>query len=136
LEVEAAQLPFRRPDRGKPSSAWTTVQIGGDETVYRGGGHVANGERVVGEPVPDGVLARVSAKAGMGCRGAVDGNDRPQALRLFASDACGTFGYLRLTITHAGRTDPVGEIVLGSTDRDVNVRLGSGMLLRVDSGNR
>jgi hypothetical protein len=136
LEVEAAQLPFWTPDRGTPSSAWTTVQIGGEETVYRGGGHVANGERVVGEPVPDGVLARVSAKPGMDCRGAVDGNDRPQALWLFSSDACGTFGYPRLTISHAGRTDPVGEIDLSSTEGDVKVRTGSGMLLRVDRGNR
>jgi len=136
LEVEAAELPFWTPDRGTPSSAWTTVQIGGEETVYRGGGHVVNGERVVGEPVPDGVLARVSARAGMDCRGAVDGNDRPQALWLFASDACGIFGYPRLKISHAGRTDPVGEIDLSSMEGDVKVRSGSGMLLRVDRGNR
>jgi hypothetical protein len=135
-EVEAAQLPYWTPDRGTPSSAWTTVQIGGQETVYRGGGHVENGQGVVGEPVPGGVLARVSARAGMDCRGAVDGNDRPQALWLFASDACGIFGYPRLTISHAGRTDPVGEIDLSSTERDVKVRSGSGMLLRVDLGNR
>jgi hypothetical protein len=136
LEVEEAQLPFWTPDRGTPSSAWTTVQIGGDEIVYRGGGHVINGDRIVGEPVPDGVLARVSAKAGTDCRGTVEGNDRPQALWLFASDACGTFGYPRVRITHAGRTDPAGQIVLTSTDGDLKVRSGSGMLLRVNSSNR
>jgi hypothetical protein len=136
LEVEEAQLPFWTPDRGTPSSAWTTIQIGGDEIVYRGGGHVSNGERTVGEPASDGVLARVSAKAGTDCRGAVEGNDRPQALWLFGSDACGTFGYPRVMITHAGRSDPVGEIVLTSIDGDLNVRSGSGMLLRVNSGNR
>jgi hypothetical protein len=135
-EVEEAELPYWTPDRGTPSTAVTTVQIGGDEIVYRGGGHVSNGERTVGEPVPDGVLARVSAKAGTDCRGAVEGNDRPQALWVFGSDVCGTFGYPRVGITHAGRTDPVGEIVLTSTGGDVNVRSGSGMLLRVNSASR
>ncbi|HYL69110.1 MAG TPA: hypothetical protein VEX69_08085 [Candidatus Limnocylindria bacterium] len=136
LEVEQAQLPYWSPDRGTPSTVWTTVQIGGDEIVYRGGGHVSNGERTVGEPVPDGVLARVSAKTGTECRGAVEGNDRPQAVWVFGSDVCGTFGYPRVNITHAGRTNPVGEIVLTSTDGDVNVRSGSGMLLRVNSASR
>jgi hypothetical protein len=136
LEVEEAQLPLRMPDRGTPSSTWTTIQIGGDEVVYRGGGPVAKGVEVVGEPVPDGVLARASAKAGTECRAVVEGNDRPQAMWLFASDACGAFGYPRVVITHAGRTDPIGEIVLTSTDRDLNVRSGSGMLLRVNGSNR
>jgi len=136
LEVEEAELPYWTPDRGTPSTVITTVQIGGDEVVYRGGGPVAKGAEVVGEPVPDGVLARARAKAGTECRGAVEGNDRPQALWVFGSDACGMFSYPRVTITHAGRTDPMGQIVLTSTDGDVNVRSGSGMLLRVNSGNR
>lgn len=136
LEVDEAQLPLHPADRGTSSSAWTTIQIGGGEVVYRGGGPVARGDRVVGEPVPDGVLVRVSAKEGSECRGAMGGNDRPQALWLFASDACGVFGYPRVRIAHAGRTEPIGEIVLTSTEGDVNVRSGSGLLLRVNNGNR
>jgi hypothetical protein len=136
LEVEEAELPYWTPDRGTPSTVITTVQIGGEEVVYRGGGPVAKGIEVVGEPVPDGVLARVRAKVGTECRGAVEGNDRPQALWVFGSDACGMFSYPRLRIAHAGRTDPVGEIVLTSTSGDVNVRSGSGVLLRVNRGDR
>ncbi len=136
LEVEEAELPYWTPDRGTPSTVITTVQIGGDEVVYRGGGPVAKGIEVVGEPVPDGVLARARAKAGTECRGMVEGNDRPQALWVFGSDACGMFSYPRLRIAHAGRTDPIGEIVLTSTEGDVNVRSGSGMLLRVNGSNR
>ena len=136
LEVDEAQLPLYPADRGTSSSAWTTNQIGGGEVVYRGGGPVARGDRVVGEPVPNGALARVSVSEGAECRGSVGGNDRPQALWLFASDACGTFGFPRLRIMHAGRTEPIGEIVLTSTGGDVLVRSGSGMLLRVNSGIR
>jgi hypothetical protein len=130
MEVESAQIPAFGPDRGTPEDAWTTNQIGG-EVVYRGGGPVADGVRPVGQPAPNGVLAQVSVRPGTQCSADAAGNDRPQALWLFSSDACGAYGFSGLTVVHAGRTNPVGEITLMSEHGDVNVRAGSGMLLCV-----
>jgi hypothetical protein len=132
MAVEDAQIPEGGPDRGTPSEAWTTNQVGG-EVVYRGGGPVANGLQSVGEPTYGGVLVRVSGKPGTKCRGEMEGNDRLQSLWVFSSDACGTYGFADLAIVHAGRSNPVGEITLASEHGEVNVRAGSGMLLRVNS---
>jgi hypothetical protein len=133
MAVEAAQLPETGPDRGTSENAWTTDQIGG-EVVYRSGGLVANGLSSVGEPTTNGgVLVHVSGKPGTKCRGEIDGNDRLQALWVFSSDACGVYDFAGLEIVHAGRTNPVGLIILASDKGDFNVRAGSGMLLRVNS---
>jgi hypothetical protein len=130
MAVEEAQIPAFGPDRGTSENAWTTEQIGG-EVVYRGGGPVANGLRFVGRPAPNGVLVQVSSKPGSECRGDIGGDDRMQALWVFSSDACGAYGFANLVITHAGRTNPAGEIILAANHGDLNVRGGSGMLLRV-----
>ena len=135
MAVEEAQVPKFGPDRGTPEDAWTTEQIGG-EVVYRGGGPVADGLRTVGMPTANGVLVHVFAKPGTKCLDEIDGNDRLQALWVFSSDACGAYGFADLAITHAGRTKPVGEITLASEHGNVNVRAGSGMLLRVDGKTR
>jgi len=132
MAVEDAQLPQTGPDRGTSENAWTTVQIGG-EVVYRGGGPVANGLRSVGTPAANGVLVHLSADPGTKCRGEIEGNDRLQALWVFSSDARGAYDFPDLTIAHAGRTNPVGEVMLVSDHGDVNVKAGSGMLLRVAS---
>jgi len=130
MAVEQAQLPETGPDRGTSENSWTTDQIGG-EVVY-GGWEVANGLRPVGEPTAHGVLVHVSAKPGTKCRGEIQGIDRLQALWVFSSDACGAYDFEDLEIVHAGRSNPVGEITLASEHGDVNVRAGSGMLLRVN----
>jgi len=131
MAVEAAQVPESGPDRGTAQNSWTTDQIGG-EVVYRGGGPVANGLLSVGKPTTNGVLVHVSARPGTNCRGEIEGNDRLQALWVFSSDACGVYDLANLAIVHAGRSNPVGEITLASDRGDVNVRAGSGMLLRVN----
>src|SRR6201987_5960039 len=130
VEVNSARIP-QYDDRGSSSYVNTTWQIGG-ETVYRGGGQGRDGKRIVGEPVNDeGVLGRVRANPEGNCRGAIDGNDQLQALWLFSSDACGVYGYRHVKIEHAGRTSPMGEITLSSEWGEINIRGGSGMLLRV-----
>ena len=130
LEVEFAQVPTIGPGKGDVYDWLSTTQVGG-EVVYGKGGEVTNGARVVGRSVNDGVLAQVNAKEGTKCRGAVEGNNRPQAFWVFSSDACGAYGFPSLIISHTGWTDPRGEIVLVSERGPVKIRSGSGMLLRV-----
>ena len=128
LEVEQAQIPQSGPDRGTERNAWTTVQIGGDEVVYRGGGPVARGDETVGVPTYDGVLGRLRAASGKSCAGA---SDQVQALWLFATDACGVYGLDDVKIAHAGRTSPRGEIILASQKGNFKIASGSGLLLQI-----
>jgi hypothetical protein len=89
----------------------------------------------VGKAVNGGVLSQVRAKEGTNCRGAIDGNDSPQALWVFSSDACGIYGLEHISITHAGRTDPTGVIVLTSNNGKLKIAAGTGMLLRVSANS-
>jgi hypothetical protein len=132
MDVSEAQIPESGPDRGTSEYNWTTDQIGG-EVDYRGGGAIVHAAEIVGHSVPNGVLVRVSPKSGMKCRGEFDGNDRPQALWVFSSDACGLYDFPGMILSHAGRTDPVGQITLLSSTGNLNIRAGSGMLLRITS---
>lgn len=132
MDVSNAQVPESGPDRGTPQYRWTTDLIGG-EVNYGGGSSVVHGSYIVGQSVPPGVLVHVDATSGMKCSGEIDHNERLQALWVFSSDACGVYGFPGLTITHAGRTTPVGEIALHSDKGNVKIRAGSGMLLRVNS---
>ena len=128
-EVFDAQLPTNNFDEyGTSIADWTTVQVGGD-AVYRGDGKVISWDnRVVGSATVGGdVTAKLTAVPDRGCRGAIDGNDSEQALWVFSTTACGAYGFRELKIAHAGRTDPVGEIVLESPI-NVQVRGGSGLL--------
>ncbi len=134
LEVEFAQIPTSGPGESDVYDWLTTVQVGGD-VVYGKQGVVDGKSGTVGKSLLDGVLVHVVANADNGCRGAIAGNDSPQALWVFSSDACGVYGFPRLEIRHAGRTTPLGEIVLESTKGPVQIRSGSGALLRVDSGS-
>jgi hypothetical protein len=131
LEVEFAQIPETTPGFGTPYPWVTTRQIGGDE-VYGVGGVVTDQmTNPVGKGVFGGVLVHVRTQPETKCRGALDPEDRLQALWVFSSDACGVYGMTGVKIAHAGRTEPVGEIILVAESGDVRVRSGSGMLLRV-----
>jgi hypothetical protein len=134
VEVEQAQIPLTGPDRGTSQDALTTTQIGG-EAVYRGGGPVQGAFGKVGKPVPGGVLSRLNPNPERGCRDPIDATEVPQPLWVFSSDACGTYGLPHLEIVHAGRTNPIGEIILESTKGEMNVRSGAGVLLRLDSAD-
>lgn len=127
VEVNDALVPKNGPDRGTPSSAYTTVLVGGD-VVYRGGGPVMLGKDEVGVPVYDGVLVRLTENLRAGCQGATT---ELQATWVFGSAACGAYGYSDLKIEHSGRTDPKGQIVLRSLRHPIKLRAGSALLLRI-----
>jgi hypothetical protein len=128
MEVEEAQIPATGPDRGTSEYNWTTNQIGSE--VHYHSAAVARGLTVVGKSVPNGVLARPNS--GSDCPAHAESDDRPQAFWVFSSDACGLYGFSNVVLVHAGRTEPFGEIILQSTKGELNVRSGSGMLLRVN----
>jgi len=135
MRILEAQTPPIGPGESDVYRWLTTVQVGGD-IVYGEGGPVTTGENpneVVGKAVAGGVLSRVRAKEGAKCRGVIDGNDDLQALWVFSSDACGIYGLEHISIVHAGRTDPVGVVVLSSDSGNIKIPGGAGMLLRVST---
>jgi hypothetical protein len=137
MQVLEAQTPLIGAGESEVFRWLTTVQVGGD-VVYGAGGPVTaaeNANQVVGKSVNGGVLSRVRAKEGTECRGAIDGNDSPQALWVFSSDTCGTYGLEHVDITHAGRNDPIGVIALASESGDLKIPGGAGMLLRVEASS-
>jgi hypothetical protein len=134
MTVIAAGVPEEAPAEGTPYNWLPTIQIGGD-SVYGVGGPVMSADdtsKVIGKSTGHGVLTPASANKSSECRGAIDGNDKPQALWVFSSDACGTYGIEHLKITHAGRTNPKGTIGLASETRKLELRNGDGLLLRVN----
>jgi hypothetical protein len=131
MEVEFAQIPKTSLGFGTPYVWATTQQIGGDEKYGVGGPVTDKWSQTVGEGVFDGVLVHVRAQPGTKCRGAMDAEDRLQALWVFSADACGVYGMTGVSIAHAGRTEPVGQIALAAESGNVRLRGGSGLLLRV-----
>jgi hypothetical protein len=127
MAVSEAQVPESGPDRGTPSYIWTTDLIGG-QINYHGGGLITHGNEVVGHSTPYGVLVRAGAIPGTRCRS--DGH-RLQAFWVFSSYACGIYDYGDLVLVHAGPTEPLGDITIQAAKGNVNLRSGSGMLLRV-----
>jgi hypothetical protein len=133
MEIDEAQIPTLGAGESEVYRWLTTVQIGGD-VVYGDGGPVIasdDSHQVVGKKVDGGVVGQVRWKPGTNCRGPLNGNNYPQALWLFSGDACGVYGLAYVSIDHAGRTSPVGRIVLASDNGKVKIPSGTGMLLRV-----
>jgi len=131
MEVQYAQIPEASPGFGTPYRWVTTEQIGGDVKYGVDGPVTDNSGETVGRGTAEGVLVRVTKSPGAACRGDFEDRDRLQALWVFSSDACGVYGMPGLKILHAGRTEPLGEIVLSSETGGVNVRAGAGLLLRL-----
>jgi hypothetical protein len=125
-EVFEAQLPTNAiDDYGTSIADWNTVQVGGNEVVYRGNGTVMSASNVIGSASISGaVQAKLQPVRSGGCHGGVD----RQALWVFSTTACGVYGYDDITIAHWGRTNPVGDIFLVSKGR-LRVQSGSGLLL-------
>jgi len=131
--VRAAQMPLTGADSGTPAGWGTTVLIGGD-IRFGDGGKVRNrSKQVVGKGVTGGVLVHIHAQPAAGCEGPVNGDDHPQALWVFSSDACGVYDLQGVKIVHNGKSEPVGEITLGFRKDDMKLESGTGMLLRVVS---
>jgi hypothetical protein len=134
MDVHYAQTPFGAGE-SETHVRLTKVQVGGD-VVYGDFGPVTAGDNaahVVGRSLGgDSVLGQVNAGEETKCRGLRFGNESPQALWVFSSDACG-YGFAHVTISHAGRTAPVGVIILKSDRGDIKLRCGDGMLLRLDA---
>jgi hypothetical protein len=130
MEVLFAQTPETTPGFGDPYVWSVTHQVGGDVKYGVGGPVTDQFNNTVGKGTFDGVLVHVRARAETNCRGALD-EDRLQALWVFSSDACGVYGMDGVRIVHAGRTDPVGEIILAAESPKVNLPAGTAMLLRL-----
>ena len=126
-----AQLPTNLiDDYGSTVSDWNTVQVGG-QAVYRGAGIVMSGPEIVGRASDTGLVTAMPAPAkGSPCSRETAANQREQAFWVFSSNACGTYGFDDLTIEHAGRSRPIGQIALASRG-NLDVRGGSGWLLTV-----
>jgi hypothetical protein len=134
MEVREAAEPTMGMGEGDVYNWATTTQIGGD-SVFGVGGTVASAhdtsETVGKSLISGGVLDRVSPNESRNCRGAIDGNNNPQALWVFSSDACGTYGLSKVSIAHHGRTDPTGTFTLDLQSRKAKLQSGDAMLLRV-----
>jgi hypothetical protein len=131
--VFEAQLPTNLiDDYGSSIRDWNTLQVGG-QAVYRGDGTVMEGAEIVGKASIVGeVFGEPKTWPWLACA-----RDRAsktvQSFWVFSTDACGVYGFDGLKLAHAGRSEPVGQIVLESPGK-VRVRAGSGLLLMVLSG--
>lgn len=130
--VFEAQLPTNLiDDFGSTVHDWNTLQVGG-QSVYRGDGTVTEGSEVVGKATTVGeVFGEPKTWPWSACvRDRV--SKTLQSFWVFSTDACGLYGFDGLKLMHAGRSEPVGQIVLESPSK-LHIRAGSGWLLMIVS---
>lgn len=127
--VSDAQRPVNVNSNLDPDTQWVTRQVGGD-IVKRGWGKVFGSGGIEGRWVGGSSVAiKLTPNASAGCSGG-PGYDREQAMWIFSSAACGTYGLPDVKIASGGMSYPIGEISL-SSNRNINIRGGSGWLLIV-----
>jgi hypothetical protein len=127
--VSDAQLPVSSSSDATPNTQWVTRQIGGD-LVRRGVGTVYSSSGLLGRWVGgSSVLMKLTPNVNAGCSGG-PGYDDVQAVWVFSSSACGTYGLSNVKIASSGLTKPIGDISL-SSNGNINIRGGSGWLLIV-----
>jgi hypothetical protein len=140
LAVHNAELPTNLiDDFGSTIHDWNTTQVGG-QGVYRGDGVVVSGQEVVAKASSIGEVTGRPILSSPHSRCAHDGAaDRDQSFWIFSTDACGLYGFSdyqgreTLKLSHAGQSEPIGNIVLESQGK-LELRGGSGLLLIVQPG--
>jgi hypothetical protein len=126
--VAQAQVPINNTASGQDSSdSWVTRQVGGD--IVNRQQHMAGAP---GGPTGtwlggSSVLIKLTPNPDSGCPDG-PGYKGAQAVWIFSSAACGTYGLNDVVVVSSGAADPVGSIILGSSE-NVLVRGGSGWLL-------
>jgi hypothetical protein len=130
VDISEAQSPINPTSNMDSMSQWTTRQVGGD-VVRRGWGKAGSSGGVMGKWIKGtAVVIRLTPDPKGGCPGGGPGYEMEQAVWVFSSAACGTYGLSNLTIAHSGATAPVGQIELEST-KNLVIRPGSGWLLMI-----
>jgi len=137
MRINEAQTPTSGPSESDVYRWLTTEQIGGDIAYGEGGPVTTHNDPndVVGKKVNGGVLGQLRANGVANCRGATDGNESPQAIWVFSSDACGVYGIEHIRIVSSGRSGVPGLIVFGSDKQNLKIPGGAGMLLRIEKNS-
>jgi hypothetical protein len=126
--VWEAQSPVGASSNVDPTTQSVTRRVGGD-IVKRGLGKVFSANGLSGTWVEgSSVVVRLTPNALAGCAEG-PGYDWEQAVWIFSSAACGTYGLRGATTKSSGRVPPTGEIQLKSTQKNLEIRGGSGWRL-------
>lgn len=125
--VAQAQAPINSNPDTQSANGWVTRQIGGD-VVNRGRNKVGTVGGLTGTWLEGSSVAiKLTPNADAGCPSG-PGYDRPQAVWIFSSSACGTYDLGNARIASSGATAPLGNVSITS-DRNIQIRGGSGWLL-------
>jgi len=127
VEVNNSGMPMGSNTAEDPEHIWVTRQVGGD-IVNRGRRRAASSNGVVGRWLEGrSVRIKLTPNPDAGCPDG-PGYREEQAVWIFSSAACGTYGLSEVSIISRGDTAPIGNILLQS-DRDIKIGGGSGWLL-------